>query len=364
MAKRIYFTVTNDLVFDRRMNRICTTLAENGYDITLVGRKLPSSLPLEKKKYNQKRVRCFFRKGKWFYAEYNIRLFFYLFFKKMDAVCAIDLDTILPCLHISRRKKIPRIYDAHELFTGLKEVATRAGVLKTWTRIEKKAVPEFRLGYTVSESIAEEFRKRYGVKYETIRNVPLLREWAEPGTHEKFLLYQGAVNEARGFEWLMPAMQLVNCKLIICGDGNFMPQLKELILKYNLGDKVELKGMLPPEELWHISRKAYIGLAIAENTGLNQYLALPNKFFDYIHAGLPQITMNYPEYQKINQEFEVAVLIDSAESEKIAAAINNLLGDAVLHQRLRENCLRARHELNWQKEEQKLLSFYKSVFGS
>ena len=47
-------------------------------------------------------------------------------------------------------------------------------------------------------------------------------------------------------------------------------------------------------------------MAVAENTGLNQYLALPNKFFDYMHAGLPQIAMNYPEYQKINSQFEVA----------------------------------------------------------
>ncbi|MGQ0739777.1 MAG: glycosyltransferase [Bacteroidota bacterium] len=362
MGKKIFFTVTNDLVFDQRMNRICSTLAGNGYEVTLVGRKLPSSLPLEKKKYNQKRLRCFFHKGKWFYAEYNIRLLLYLFLKKMDAVCAIDLDTILPCLHISRWKKIPRIYDAHELFTGLKEVATRPGVLKTWTRIEKKAVPKFEFGYTVSESIAEEFRKRYSVVYETIRNVPVLREWKEPGPVERFLLYAGAVNEARGFEWLMPAMQSVNCKLVVCGDGNFMPQLKELIRKYKLEDKVELKSMLPPDELWHFSRKAYIGLAIAENTGLNQYLALPNKFFDYIHAGLPQITMNYPEYQKINSRFEIAVLIDGMEPERIAGAINNLLGDAVLHRRLRENCLRARLELNWQQEEKKLLSFYKSVF--
>jgi glycosyltransferase involved in cell wall biosynthesis len=369
MGKRIFFTVTNDLTFDQRMKRICTTLAKNGYAITLVGRKLPSSLPLpdvsaDPPPYRQKRLRCFFHKGKWFYAEYNIRLFFYLLFKKMDAICAIDLDTILPCLHISRWKKIPRIYDAHELFTGLKEVATRPGILKTWTRIEKKVVPRFRLGYTVSGSIADEFRKRYGVNYQTIRNVPVLREWTEPVRQERFLLYQGAVNEARGFEFLIPAMQSVDCKLVVCGDGNFMTQLKELIRQNKLEGKVELKGMLPPDALWDISRRALIGLAIAENTGLNQYLALPNKYFDYIHAGLPQVTMNYPEYQKINREFEVAVLIDSTEPGRIAAVINNLLGDTVLQRKLRENCLRARRELNWQQEENKLIAFYKSVFES
>ncbi|HEV7783351.1 MAG TPA: hypothetical protein VGO58_18880 [Chitinophagaceae bacterium] len=144
--KTIYFTVTNDLSYDQRMQRICTSLAENGYRVVLVGRKLTSSLPLEERKYEQKRIRCWFNKKKWFYAEYNIRLFFFLLFKKMDAICAIDLDTILPCLRISRLKKIPRIYDAHELFTEMKEVITRPGIQKTWMRIEKKSGSQVSMG--------------------------------------------------------------------------------------------------------------------------------------------------------------------------------------------------------------------------
>ncbi len=360
--KRIYFTVTNDLIYDQRMHRICTSLAENGYDITLVGRKLPSSLPLTEKKFKQERIRCIWIKGKFFYAEYNIRLFFFLLFKKMDAICAIDLDTIIPCLYISRCKKITRIYDAHEFFSELKEVISRPGIQKIWQRIEKKAVPKFKWGYTVSESIAEEFHRRYGVNYKTIRNVPLLQELDNMATSEKFILYQGAVNQARGFEYLIPAMQWINARLVICGDGNFMPHLKKLISDYQLQDKIELKGMLAPSALGKIAQLAYIGVAVPEKEGLNQYLALPNKFFDYIHAGLPQVTVDYPEYRKMNKQFEVAVLIDNLAPKRIAAAINNLLVDDVLHRRLKENCLIARQELNWQQEERKLLSFYQSVF--
>ncbi len=344
------------------MHRICTTLAENGYDITLVGRELPSSLPLAEKKFRQERIHCFWKKGKFFYTEYNIRLFFFLLLKKMDAICAIDLDTIIPCLYISKWKKITRIYDAHEFFSELKEVISRPGIQKIWQRIEKKAVPKFKWGYTVSESIAEEFNQRYGVSYKTIRNVPLLQELDDLVTTEKFILYQGAVNQARGFEYLIPAMQWINARLVICGDGNFMPQLKKLISDYQLEDKIELKGMLAPSELWTIAQQAYIGVAVPEKEGLNQYLALPNKFFDYVHAGLPQVTVDYPEYRKINKQFEVAILIDNLAPKRIAVAINNLLVDDVLHRRLKENCLKARQELNWQQEEKKLLSFYQSVF--
>ena len=360
--KRIYFTVTNDLTYDQRMQRICTTLAENGYAVVLVGRRLNSSVPLAEKKYKQKRIRCWFNKGKLFYFEYNLRLCCYLLFRKMDAICAIDLDTIIPCHTVSRLKRIPRIYDAHELFTELKEVITRPRIKKIWTRVEKKWAPKFKLGYTVSEGIAEEFHRRYDVNYMTIRNLPVLKPLDSTQTVEKFILYQGAVNEARGFEFLIPAMQWVNCKLVICGDGNFMPQLKKLISDYKLENKIELKGMLLPDEIWKISRQATIGIALAEREGLNQYLALPNKFFDYVHAGLPQITMSYPEYRKINEQFEVALLINDLYPKKIADAINNLLTDEVLRNKLKLNCLKARQELNWQHEEKKLLSFYQSVF--
>lgn len=88
--KRIVFTVTNDLNYDQRMIRICTSLSTAGYDVTLVGRKLKSSLPLQQKPFKQKRITVPFEKGKLFYATYNTCLFFYLLFKKADLVCAID----------------------------------------------------------------------------------------------------------------------------------------------------------------------------------------------------------------------------------------------------------------------------------
>ena len=360
--KNIYFTVTNDLSYDQRMQRICGSLARNGYDVTLVGFLLKHSLPLQEQPFKQKRIRCFFRKGKWFYAEYNLRLLLYLLFKKMDAICAIDLDTILPSLQVSRFKSIPRIYDAHELFTELKEVVSRPDIHKKWTKIEQMTVPKFRSGYTVSDNIAAEFKRRYGVEYGTIRNMPIPRAFREKNEPAKpFILYQGAVNEARAFEFLVPAMQQVDHPLVICGDGNFMPQLKVLIAQYKLEEKIILKGMLTPAQLWEVSQDAHIGVSVAENTGLNQYWALPNKFFDYVQAGLPQVTMDFPEYRVLNGMHEVALLIPEPDPDSIAAALNKLMGETVIYQRLRANCLIAREEWNWQQEEKKLIAFYQNI---
>lgn len=360
--KHIYFTVTNDLSYDQRMHRICHSLALNGYKVTLVGRKLKSSLALQPKSFDQKRLTCFFNKGFLFYGEYNLRLFFFLLSRRMDAVCAIDLDTILPNLLVSRIKSIPRIYDAHEYFTELKEVRTRPRVKWFWNKVESFCVPRFEKGYTVSEGLAIEFATRYGRHYEVIRNLPVLTPLKPSPIQEKYLFYGGAVNEGRGFEYLIPAMKEINYKLVVVGDGNFMGQLKSLIHQYGVQDKVELKGMLPPESLRACAEKATLGLALAEKEGINQFYALPNKFLDHIHAALPQVTMNYPEYININSVHRVAVLIDELSVPEIVKSVNETMGNEALLSKMRQNCLAAREQYNWQQEEKKLLAFYKEVF--
>lgn len=361
--KHIYFTVTNDLSFDQRMHRICGSLAGAGYKVTLVGRKRPLSLPLQQKNFQQKRLRCFFNKGFLFYAEYNLRLFFFLLTQKMEGVCAIDLDTILPCLLVSKLKAIPRIYDAHEYFTELKEVHSRPRVRRFWLAVEKWAVPRFRYGYTVSEGLAQQFREQYNRTYAVIRNLPVLKQLDTLQKKDKFLLYQGAVNEGRGFEYLIPALKHLPYKLVVCGDGNFMPQLKQLIADNGVAPKVELKGMLRPEGLWPIAQQATLGMCLAEKEGLNQFLALPNKFLDYMQAGLPQIAMNYPEYKKINDQYKVAVLLDALHVEEVSHMIHAVMENDALLNELHLNCLEARKIYSWQREEEKLIAFYKTIFN-
>ena len=360
--KHIYFTVTNDLLFDQRMHRICTSLAKAGYGVTLVGREWNHSRPLKKEAYEQKRLRCFFNKGFLFYSEYNIRLFFYLLFQKPDAVCAIDLDTILPCYFVSKLKNIPRIYDAHEYFTELKEVQIRPFVKKFWTVIERFAIPKFQFGYTVSDGLAAAFREKYSRSYAVIRNLPVLKPKPEV-QRDNFLVYQGAVNEARGFEYLVPAMKDIPYSLVICGDGNFMQQLKELIKRNGVEEKVQLKGMMLPADLRVVAAKATLGIGLAEKEGINQFHALPNKFLEYMHAGLPQIAMNFPEYQKINSQFKIAVLLDELTEPAVANVINETMRNKTLLQEMHDNAIKAREIYCWQSEEKILLQFYQTLLS-
>ena len=364
MKKTIYCAVTNDLTYDQRMIRICTSLSQAGYDVVLVGRKEPSSLPLQRQLFRQHRLRLLFRKGKLFYLEYNLRLLFYLLFRRMDCICAIDLDTIIPCCWAARLKRIPRVYDAHELFCEMKEVVSRPAIYKVWKWVERSFVPSFRHGYTVNEPIAAAFKEMYGVRYEVIRNTPLLRPApASAVTRHRFILYQGAVNEGRCFETLIPAMQQVDARLVICGKGNFLEQARQLVREHDLDEKVVFKGPLPPEELRQLTQTAWCGITLFENKGMSNYLSLANRFFDYMHAGIPQLAMDYPAYREINNLYPIAVLIDNPDIRSIVEALNSLLNNMDLYNTLQVNCRKAAGHFNWQEEEKKLIGLYQKILN-
>jgi glycosyltransferase involved in cell wall biosynthesis len=387
MPKKILCTVTNDLNYDQRMIRICTSLTTAGYDVTLVGRLTPGSLPLVERRFRQRRLPVLFRKGKLFYLEYNLRLFFFLLFQRMDCVCAIDLDTILPVYFVSRLKRIPRVYDAHELFCEMQEVVTRPVVYKIWKAVERYCVPRFSFGYTVNTPIAAEFRKMYGVEYEVIRNLPVLeadtaapsgtpvRErmaqtvdpvaglMTPPVAGQRIILYQGAVNEGRCFGTLIPAMAFVDAVLLICGDGNYMTQAKALVEKSGLTEKVRFEGYILPEALKKITRTAWCGITLFERRGMSNYYSLANRFFDYMHAGIPQLAVNYPAYKEINNWRPIAVLIDEPGVRDIADALNELLNNTDLYYTLVENCKQARLRYNWQEEEKRLIRLYHQILG-
>lgn len=377
-SPNIILTVTNDLTYDQRMHRICTSLANAGYKVTLVGRSLPHSLPLDKTNYQQERITCRNNEGKLFYLEYNWRLFRFLnklLKAKLQAaekvaLCAIDLDTILPVSRLAKKWKLPPVYDAHELFTELTEVKRRPLVHAVWKMIERTMVPQFQFGYTVNQFIAEELHRRYGVAYSIIRNLPYAatvhlgagQENNYPGLPpEPFFLYQGAVNEGRSFETLVPAMKMVNGKLVIAGNGNFYQQARQLATDHGMEDKIIFLGYVKPAELQRITPTAYAGITLFENTGLNQYYSLANRYFDYIQAGIPQLCVDYPEYASLNNQFETSLLINDLSPENIAAGLNNLLNNKLLYHHLKQNCSFASKAFCWEIEAEKLVAFWHNV---
>ena len=371
---KIICTVTNDLTFDRRMHRICSSLQNNGHEVVLVGRKLKKSLALKQYPFQQKRLKCFFNQGKFFYLEYNIRLFFYLLSTRFDVVCSIDLDTILAGYSTARLKNKKCVYDAHEYFTEVPEVINRPATRRIWEMVANAIIPRVHAAYTVSNSIAEEFSRKYNIDFKVVRNIPFLyqsvnhsilqsiiQKYKLETSKSTILLYQGALNEGRGIEELIDAMQhLNNHQLWIAGEGDLSILLRKKVNDLALNHRIQFLGFVPPQDLVLITRLANIGLNLLQNKGLSYYYSLANKTFDYVQSEIPAIHMAFPEYQYLNQKYGIGVLITDLKPQTILNAIEEL-SDTSFYQQIVENCKEAKLVLNWEKEKMVLLDVYKGL---
>ncbi|HKI90270.1 MAG TPA: glycosyltransferase, partial [Draconibacterium sp.] len=170
---RIIVSVTNDLVTDNRVHKVCTTLTNMGFCVLLIGRKLKRSLPIQTREYSTKRFHLQFKKGPLFYAEYNFRLYCFLLFSNFDILLSNDLDTLPANFLISKFLKKPLVYDSHEYFTEVPELVHRPKVKRIWEWLEQKMVPQIKYAYTVCDSIAKIYTEKYGVAFKVVRNIPV-----------------------------------------------------------------------------------------------------------------------------------------------------------------------------------------------
>lgn len=343
------------------MIRICGSLAAAGYEVELIGRELKTSKPLTPTAWKQTRIRCFWTKGKRFYIEYNLRLLLLLLSKKAHVLHAVDLDTLLPAFIKSRLSKAKLVYDAHEIFTEVPELISRPTTRQIWLNLERKILPQIQYGITVGHQVALYYQDSYGIDMQVVRNAPLLsKAIARDPDPDRFFLYQGALNKSRGLEQMIDAMQFVDAKLFIAGEGDLSKELRERVKKLKLEHKVLFTGYLTPDELRKLTVRAWAGINVSEPAGLSYYLSLNNKCFDYMHAQLPAIANPFPEYIELNKQFE-SMIFANAQVEELVHACKRMLNERGLREKLAANCMLASAEINWENEEKQLINFYESI---
>jgi glycosyltransferase involved in cell wall biosynthesis len=366
---KIIVSVTNDLVTDNRVDKVCNFLNDNNFDVLLVGRKLPTSLPLSPRKYKVHRLRLISKKGALFYAEFNIRLFIFILFNKSKYLISNDLDTLLAnyCASVLKRNKL--FYDSHELYTEVPELVHRPRVKKIWESIEGWIFPKLNKIYTVNDAIAGFYKKKYKKEISVIRNIaPLwnpkgIKSRKELGLPEDktLLIVQGAgINVDRGIEELVQAMSKVDtsCTLVIVGSGDVIETLKKLTSDNHLEDRVLFFGKRPYLEMMDFTAHASWGFSLDKDSNLNYRFSLPNKIFDYIQASTPIVCTDLIEVKKIVSDYQVGVFIPSHSPEILANFINGLLANKAQHATFVDNCKKAAQFLCWENEERKLKDIY------
>ena len=354
LLKRIYISVINDLATDQRVGRVAKLLVEQGFEVLCIGRRFSESPDLVHKPYSVRRYRMLFSGGPLFYAFFNLRLLItLLFLKKPDLLISNDLDTLPANFLVSRIRRVPLIYDSHELFTQVPELIHRPGVQSVWKWIERRILPHLQYAVTVNYSIATIYRRLYGTPFRVVRNVPVKTVYhsrKENDDRRQKIIYQGALNIGRGLELMIDTMQhLENAMLMIIGTGDIEKQLKDKVLQLNLGNRVEFRGRMMPEDLEPVTMSADLGISLEEDLGLNYRYALPNKLFDYIQCRVPVLCSALPEMSRIVDSFGVGISTDERDPEKLAGIIRYMLKERAGGAWM-EALQRASHELCWENE--------------
>jgi glycosyltransferase involved in cell wall biosynthesis len=294
-----------------------------------------------------------------------------------DVYHAHDVSGLPACYIAALLRRKPFVFDAHEL--PLAELSSG---------LFRRMQPVLRLllvgllsrcagVITVSPPIVQEIRNRYHVSNVVLlRNIPpyqamqksdRLRRSLGSGSDVHIALYQGNLTAGRGLERLIYAAAFLerHTVIVMMGQGEMEPQLKALIAKEGVANRVKILPPAPYAELLDWTASAELGLMVYSlDHSQNVLMCLPNKLFEYLMAGLPVLASPLEAVVDVIEAYKVGRIVSSLSPKEIGEAINGLLADQQVCASMRHNALRASQEdLCWENEKSGLITFYSKLPG-
>jgi glycosyltransferase involved in cell wall biosynthesis len=287
-----------------------------------------------------------------------------------DIYLANDWPTLPVALALAARHGNALVgYDTHEY--ALEEYGQR----RRWrlmTRplvhaIEAYGLPRVAVRSAVSAGIAEDMARAYGLAAPpaVIRNVPERQALppARAGGGDITVLYHGIIAADRGLEEAIGALALLpgHFRLVLRGPGDaqFLDRLAGIAERSGVAERVVFAPAVAMTELVREAATADIGLFAPPARSKQNRYALPNKLFEYVHAGLALCVGDLPDMARLVREHELGRLVADCTAEAIAATLQGFDRATVEH--YKANSRRAAEVLNWQSEQKKLLALYEEA---
>jgi glycosyltransferase involved in cell wall biosynthesis len=286
-----------------------------------------------------------------------------------DVIHAHDAAMLAPGLIAARLARARLVYDSHELATGV-QWRTRF-----WARIvfalERVAAPRADAVITVSDGIARTLQARYGLARApvVVRNVPDVDGAAEATGDVRgeigvgdapLILHHGSAARGRGCDALVGALaRLPGPHLLFLGPESRadVERLEAAARAAGVADRVHVTARVPVGDVLGAAAQADVGVSLLEDTCENHRLALPNKVFDYLAAGLPVVVSDLPELGGLVRARGVGAVARPGDEADIARALAEVIGEAN-RDGLRERVAAASAELRWSRERERLQGLY------
>lgn len=380
--------VVSNIRRDSRVYREAKTLVDNGYKVTVISfNEDRKSVGLEDiegikvieipfKGFEHKFI--FYRRFRNLLYRIKFRIILYkeVFSIKANIYHAHNINTLLATFLAAKLRKKPLILDAHELWTEqapeTKDIFHK--IDRIWGRLlEKFLINRANRVITVNESIAQVLASRHHIPVPiTLMNCAYtlpevrsdkLRQRLSLNDNKKIILYQGGYCcETRALENLVLSAQFIsNGILVLMGFGNTQ-KLESIIKEKGLDAKVKISNPVPYKEIHGYISSADIGVIPFLNNSLNNYLATPNKLFEYLMAGVAIATSDFPEIRKVIENSSAGKFFDPLDPKDIARAINEIIEDEEKLENMKKNARQsALTKYNWEIESKKLVELYRNI---
>jgi glycosyltransferase involved in cell wall biosynthesis len=289
---------------------------------------------------------------------------------KADFYLANDWHMLPVARALAKERDVRFGYDTHEY--AVEEYRYRPDFLTTKVpmvrAIEARALREAAVTTAVSAGIAKDMAVLHEVERVPveIRNVPnRVTDLSPPmPTRKRMCVYfHGIITFDRGLEECIRSVPLWRPEFVFQMRGpirpEFMPVLKAEIIKAGVWDRVEILPEVAMVDLVKAAAEADIGISTPPSTSKHNIYALPNKFFEYIQAGLAMCVADLPDMQRIMTQYDLGVPIRAVTPEAIAEAVNSFTPELV--DRYKANARKAAADLNWEVEQAKLVELYEQI---
>ena len=290
---------------------------------------------------------------------------------EFDIIHAHDLDTLSPGLRLASKRKVPIVYDSHELYHEMAGENLSGFLLGTLARYERRMVRKPQVMITVNEPLAEVFRG-YGAKdvrvimncqpdisFNPADSESFKRKLSPQG--KKMALYLGVLEPNRLLLELAGhhADGKGDFTFAIGGFGTLEGKLKEMAAGSK--GRVNFIGRVEPAEVPKYNKAADVLLAAYDPRLRNNRMGAPNKLFESMSAGTPIIVSRGTFAAKLVEETGCGLSADH-DAGSVLDAVARLIGDTNLHQKCSKAGRRAYDEsYNWRIMEKRLLEIYSEM---
>ena len=301
--------------------------------------------------------------------EWSARILASLRGRKVTCVNAHSLAVLPLCYLASRMTGARLIYDTHELeteTTGYKGVRQKLGRI-----IEKLLIGKCDDVFVVSDAIADWYAKRYDIaRPHVTRNIPQFKAQASAGADQHGLrekmgvkpddllfIYQGGFIAGRGIERLLKvfAQMPATTHLMCMGSGPLRDQIAAAAQE---NPTIHLLPPVAPQEVLGYTKAADVGICLTDNSCLSHYYSLPNKVFEYLHAGLPIIVNPLQEQQRIIEQHQCGWVAPESDAT-LAEMLRGITREQL--QSRRAGVAQAAAAFNWDIEAANLVQRYRKL---